>query len=212
MKTLIGLGTALTIATAPMALKAEPKLRISGGGAVLQMLNAVASGNAKQAIQAEKKLRKAARKAGVPVAVGTATVASGGAASAEPTTVPHFAPETVGQRPRLRPETASFAAIDMPAEAPPVTTLQNGRRVETSALDGWSAPSDTRLTSTTAAAAGPTAINIDGDRVSTSGGSFSGATTTPTLTAAAETTTDDAPAHTVSLKTDTSLFGGPTGY
>lgn len=214
MKTLIGLGTALTIATAPMALNAEPKLRINGGGAVMQMLNAVVSGNTKQAIKAEKKLRKAARKAGVPVAVGTVAAASGGAAMAEaaPAPAPRFAPESVGQRPRLRPETASFAAVDTSAEAPPVTTLQNGRRVETSALGTSSTPSDTRVTSTTTAAAGPTVINIEGDRVSTSGGAFSEATSAPTLAAAAETATVEPAAQTVSLETDNSIFGGPTGY
>lgn len=218
MKTLIGLGTALTIATAPMALNAEPKFRINGGGAVMQMLNAVVSGNTKQAIKAEKKLRKAARKAGVPVAVGTVAAASGGAAMAEaaPAPAPRFAPESVGQRPRLRPETASFAAVDTSAEAPPVTTLQNGRRVETSALGTSSVPSstpsDTRVTSTTTAAAGPTVINIEGDRVSTSGGVFSEATSAPTLTAATETATVEPAAQTVSLETDSSIFGGPTGY
>lgn len=214
MKTLIGLGTALTIATAPMALNAEPKLRINGGGAVVQMLNAVVSGNTKQAIKAEKKLRKAARKAGVPVSVGTVAAASGGAAMAEaaPAPAPRFAPESVGQRPRLRPETASFAAVDTSAEAPPVTTLQNGRRVETSALGTSSTPSDTRVTSTTTAAARPTVINIEGDRVSTSGGAFSEATSAPTLTAASETATVKPAAQTVSLETDSSIFGGPTGY
>ncbi|MGR3498321.1 MAG: hypothetical protein ACU0E9_05420 [Limimaricola soesokkakensis] len=214
MKTLIGLGTALTIATAPMALNAEPKFRINGGGAVVQMLNAVVSGNTKQAIKAEKKLRKAARKVGVPVAVGTVAAASGGAAMAEaaPAPAPRFAPESVGQRPRLRPETASFAAVDTSAEAPPVTTLQNGRRVETSALGTSSTPSDTRVTSTTTAAAGPTVINIEGDRVSTSGGAFSEATSAPTLTAASETATVKPAAQTVSLETDSSIFGGPTGY
>ncbi|MGR3592914.1 MAG: hypothetical protein ACU0B9_06355 [Limimaricola soesokkakensis] len=214
MKTLIGLGTALTIATAPMALNAEPKLRINGGGAVMQMLNAVVSGNTKQAIKAEKKLRKAARKAGVPVAVGTVAAASGGAAMAEaaPAPAPRFAPESVGQRPRLRPETANFAAVDTSAEAPPVTTLQNGRRVETSALGTSSTPSDTRVTSTTTAAAGPTVINIEGDRVSTSGGAFSEATSAPILTATSETATVKPAAQTVSLETDSSIFGGPTGY
>lgn len=214
MKTLIGLGTALTIATAPMALNAEPKLKINGGGAVMQMLNAVVSGNTKQAIKAEKKLRKAARKAGVPVAVGTVAAASGGAAMAQaaPAPAPRFAPESVGQRPRLRPEAASFAAMDTPAEAPPVTTLQNGRRIETSALGTSSTPGDTRVTSTTTAAAGPTVINIEGDRVSTSGGAYSEATSAPTLTAAAETATVEPAAQTVSLETDSSIFGGPTGY
>lgn len=214
MKTLIGLGTALTIATAPMALNAEPKLKINGGGAVMQMLNAVVSGNTKQAIKAEKKLRKAARKAGVPVAVGTVAAASGGAAMAQaaPAPAPRFAPESVSQRPRLRPEAASFAAMDTPAEAPPVTTLQNGRRIETSALGTSSTPGDTRVTSTTTAAAGPTVINIEGDRVSTSGGAYSGATSAPTLTAAAETATVEPAAQTVSLETDSSIFGGPTGY
>ncbi|WP_432254570.1 hypothetical protein [Limimaricola sp. AA108-03] len=214
MKTLIGLGTALTIATAPMALNAEPKLKINGGGAVMQMLNAVVSGNTKQAIKAEKKLRKAARKAGVPVAVGTVAAASGGAAMAQaaPAPAPRFAPESVSQRPRLRPEAASFAAMDTPAEAPPVTTLQNGRRIETSALGTSSTPGDTRVTSTTTAAAGPTVINIEGDRVSTSGGAYSEATGVPTLTAAAETATVEPAAQTVSLETDSSIFGGPTGY
>lgn len=216
MKTLIGLGTALTIATAPMALNAEPKLKINGGGAVMQMLNAVVSGNTKQAIKAEKKLRKVARKAGVPVAVGTVAAASGGAAMAQaataPAPAPRFAPESVGQRPRLRPEAASFAAIDTPAEAPPVTTLQNGRRIETSTLGTSSTPGDTRVTSTMTAVAGPTVINIEGDRVSTSGGAYSEATSAPTLTAAAETATVEPAAQTVSLETDSSIFGGPTGY
>ncbi|MCZ4259857.1 hypothetical protein O4G76_03240 [Limimaricola sp. G21655-S1] len=214
MKTLIGLGTALTIATAPMALNAEPKLKINGGGAVMQMLNAVVAGNTKQAIKAEKKLRKAARKAGVPVAAGTVAAASGGAAMAQAASAPapRFAPESVGQRPRLRPEAASFAAMDTPAEAPPVTTLQNGRRIETSALGTSSTPGDTRVTSTTTAGAGPTVINIEGDRVSTSGGAYSEATSAPTLTAAAETATVEPAAQTVSLETDSSIFGGPTGY
>ncbi|EYD72417.1 hypothetical protein [Limimaricola hongkongensis] len=84
MKTIIGLGTALTIATAPFALQAEPRLG-GQGGAVMQMLGAAISGDAKEVHKAERKLRKAARRAGVPVSLSTVAAAATGGAAARPT-------------------------------------------------------------------------------------------------------------------------------
>ncbi|WPY94748.1 hypothetical protein T8T21_01080 [Limimaricola variabilis] len=217
MKNFIGIGTALTLALAPMAIEAKPKLKINGNAAaMLQLLDANAGDRAKKAAKIEKKLRKAAKKAGVPLAVGAGTAVAvqqvRAPAAERVEAVVRYAPETVGQRPRLRPETASFATLDTPAEAPPVTTLQDGRRIETSELGSRPTRDGARVTSTTTASAGPTVITIEGDRVSTSDSAFSGTTTTRTSTVAAEPASVTAPAQTVSLETDSSLFGGPTGY
>lgn len=118
MKNFIGIGTALTLALAPMAIEAKPKLKINGNAAaMLQLLDANAGDRAKK-LPRSKKLRKAAKKAGVPLAVGAGTAVAvqqvRAPAAERVEAVVRYAPETVGQRPRLRPETASFATLDTP--------------------------------------------------------------------------------------------------
>ena len=219
MTTILGLGTALTLAFAPMAVEAKPKFKVRGNAAVAQLLNGAVAANAKQVRKVEKELRKAARKAGVPLGVATtvAVAAGGGAAAAQaarPAPV-RFAPEQVNLRPRLRPENIGYASLDEAPATPPVTTIQDGARVVTSSLaaEAATALASRRVTSTnsveiadtTVTTTGPKTVQVETDRVSTD----------PVLAEAdrIETSSEVQP---VSLEADASngstLFGGPTGY
>lgn len=224
MKTIIGLGTALTLAFAPMAVDAKPKFKVRGNAAVAQLLNGAVAVNAKEVRKIEKKLRKAAKKAGVPVALGTVAVAaSGGAASAvaaQP--APRFAPQQVTMRPRLRPEAIGYAGLTDDAVTPPVTTVQNGARIETSTLVAEpdvtpvarrvTSTAPTEVADTSVTTTGPKMIRIEGDQVSTE--------TTfdddqPVLAEAErlETTSEPQPVLLeANAGDDATIFGGPTGY
>ncbi|MCP1168856.1 hypothetical protein [Limimaricola litoreus] len=234
MKTLIGLGTALTIAVAPMALEAKPRFKIRGGGAVVQMLGAAASGDVKAMRKAEKKIRKAARKAGVPVSLSTVTAAAtGGAAVAassrttttqtQATPAPRLAPVQVSQRPQARP--ARALAVELADTTPPVTTLREGVRVETSAVETATpiAPSVTPVTRRVTSEAPVTTpsessavvstakvVTVEEEPLETRQDAMP--TTTASAIPAPAPESEPVSAQQVSLDTDDSLFGGPTGY
>ncbi|SDE93569.1 hypothetical protein [Limimaricola pyoseonensis] len=210
MKTIVKYGAALGLALTPAIAPASPD--------VMQLLQGLTGAQSKEIRQIERGLRQAAESGDLEAAARVALAAGGvaargapqqqAAAAPAPAAAPErrFAPVEIGQRPRARGDLPStltapeatdpaLAAVATVEDTPPVTTLRDGRRVETtSSAQIQSAPQQPGVT---------TVSTVDMQRTP-------GATATP-VTYPAPSAGGTAMASEPFAGVESS-FSGPTGY